>query len=68
MTSVDWSSTSDPTDGVTLLNFGRSKIKFGSSNENFDVNWLRFKCAFFQMVDFKRLPLFRCIKSVQATS
>ena len=59
--SVDWSSTSDPTDRgvnswVNSINVGRSKLEFGSSHENFDV-WLRLKFAFFQMVDFKRLPL-----------
>ena len=26
--SADWSSTSDPTERVTLINFGRSKIEF----------------------------------------
>ena len=67
--SVDWRPTSDPTEGVTLISFGGSKIEFNLFvSWNFDVNWLRFKFSFFQMVDFKRLPLFRCIKSVQATS
>ena len=53
--SVDWSSTSDPTDGVNSINVGRSKLEFGSTHENFDV-WPRLKFAFFQMVNFKRLP------------